>query len=266
MMKRDAAANPDLIDRALDACSAWNALGGEVRDVDGARFVRNQLFTDVPGTNRVSHINAASPDEIARLHTLVQREFGNVTPAFEVDHRTPPPFEARLVVDGYQAHESLVMLLEGELRGTTPSCDVRPILDADDWRAWEVLSAECNLGYPVRSGTPAGLAEAAVLSASRRAKCPPLRYYAAYVDGAPAGLFSSWEGVSGIGIVENLSVREEMRGRGIATALVHACVAAARASRAGPVALTCNPLDWPKAWYARLGFRAVAMQRAYTAE
>ncbi len=253
-----------LIDRALDACDAWNALGDDVQDIEYAQFVRNVRFGDVPSTNRVSHITASTPEEIAELLARAHRTFAGVSSlTFDIDHRTPPPFEARLVVDGFTARDSLVMLLEGELRGAAPACDVRPIAADDDWRAWEAMSTDDNIGYPVRPGAAAGRAEAAALTASRRSKCPPLRYVLARVDGAAAGFFSAWDGVAGVGVVENLSVREQMRGRGVATALMHACVNDARACGAGPIVLTCNPLDWPRTWYARLGFRPVALRRAY---
>jgi GNAT superfamily N-acetyltransferase len=253
----------ELIDRALDACSAWNALGSDGRDVERARFVRNASFSDVPGTNRVSHITASTPGEIRDLLALTERTFPDVSAlTFEVDHRTPPPFEARLVVDGFAPHDSLVMLLEGDIRGRAPACDVRPIVSDADWRAWEALSTDNNTGYPVRPGVAADRAQAAALTASRRAKCPPLQYFVAYVDGTPAGFFSAWEGIDRVGVVENLFVREDMRSRGIAAALMRACVADARERGAGPVVLTCNPLDWPKTWYARIGFRPGALRRA----
>ena len=196
----------ELIDRALDACSAWNALGCELRDVDHARFVRNTSFADVPGTNRVSHVAASTPGEIRDLLALAAATFAGVPSlTFEVDHRTPPPFEARLVVDGFAPHDSLVMLLEGELHGSAPACDVRPIAGADDWRAWEALSTDDNIGYPVRPGVAADHAEASASppAAARNARRSAISSLASTAQ--PAGFFSAWEGIDGVGVVENLS-------------------------------------------------------------
>ncbi|MBF6601247.1 MAG: GNAT family N-acetyltransferase [Dehalococcoidia bacterium] len=253
--------------RALDACEAWTALGGLVRDGASARFVDHPAFADVPGTQRVSHIIASSPDEIDALLSDVWRaaaEGGSRT--FAVDGRTPPPFEARLLLEGLDHRDSLVMLLDGPLVGAPARCDVRLVESERDWQAWQALSDADNRGYPVRPGVGADAAQATRLSASRRAKCPPLRYFIARSEGRPAGFFSSWQGVGGVGVVENLSVREAMRRGGIATALMHACVADARRHGASAVALTCNPHDWPKTWYARLGFRPVAVKRTYRLE
>lgn len=262
----DVIAIPSSAARALDACEAWNALGGVVRDGGSARFVDQPAFADVPGSQRVSHITASSPGEIDALLSEVSRAAGADSRTFAVDARTPPPFEARLLLDGLDHRDSLVMLLDGPLAGAPARCEVRLVESERDWQAWQTLSDADNRGYPVRPNVAADATQAARLSASRRAKCPPLRYFLAWTEGRPVGFFSSWQGVGGVGVVENLSVREPMRRRGVATALMHACVSDARRHGAGAVALTCNPLDWPKTWYARLGFRPVAVKRTYRLE
>ncbi len=255
------------IARALDACAAWNALGAEVLDAPHARFVRAQRFAGVPGCNRVSHITAASPGEIARLREAAESAFAGASSlTFDVDDRTPPPFEARLVLEGLQRRDSLVMLLEGRLRTVAPAQqqDVRLITDDAAWSAWEALSISDNTGYPVRPGVAAGRADAAALTASRRAKCPPVRYFAAYQGSSAVGFFSAWEGAGGTGVTENLYVEQKSRHHGIAAALVEACVAHTRERGARSIALTCDPREWPKEWYARLGFVPVAVKRTYT--
>ena len=258
---------PDTVARALDASNAWNALGSVIEDAPLARFVRSDRFAGVPSANRVSHIRASSPRAIDQVLGEVGRAFpAGAAITFDVDHRTPPPFEARLALEGYRRRDSLLMLLEGPLRADASSCDIRPVADGATWRDWEELSIADNLGYPVRAGVAADHDDAAALTAIRRAKCPPVRYLLAYADGAPAGFFSAWEGIDGIGVTENLSVHEPFRRHGIATGLMRRCVEDARARGAGPIALTCNPDDWPKTWYARLGFKPIGMARIYARE
>jgi ribosomal protein S18 acetylase RimI-like enzyme len=96
-----------------------------------------------------------------------------------------------------------------------------------------------------------------------RAKAPPVRWWLAYEDGEPSGYFSSWEGVGGIGQVEDLFVHPARRHRGIATALVRHCVRDARAHGAGPVVLVADPDDTPREMYAAMGFRVLAHRREY---
>ncbi len=250
--------------RALDVAQAWLALGADVFDADGARFVRDRRFPGLPGCNFVSHVTAASPAAIERLLERVGQEFAGLPfRQFQVDARTPPPFEARLVLDGYRREDALILVLDGPLRGDAPVHDVRPIADGDGWRAWEALNVIDWREYRERTAATEDLAHGAAVAASRRAKCPPVRYWLAYDGGTPAGFFSAWEGIGGAGIVENLYVRAECRRRGFATALVHACVADARARGAGPVVIVTDPADWPKRFYASLGFRPCAVKSAY---
>jgi ribosomal protein S18 acetylase RimI-like enzyme len=96
-----------------------------------------------------------------------------------------------------------------------------------------------------------------------RSKCPPLRYWLAYDEGVPAGHLSSWAGQNGVGQVEDLAVLAEHRHQGIATALLHHCVADCRARGAKSVVLSCDPTDTPKQMYAAMGWRPVAIGRRY---
>lgn len=63
--------------------------------------------------------------------------------------------------------------------------------------------------------------------------------------------------------VEAWSIMAEFKRRGIATALVHHCVADARACGAGPVVAVTDAADTPKHMYAAMGFRPVAILRDY---
>jgi hypothetical protein len=51
--------------------------------------------------------------------------------------------------------------------------------------------------------------------------------------------------------------------RGLATALIHPCVADARSKGAGPVVIAADPTDTPKHMYAAMGFRPVAVYSHY---
>ncbi len=98
------------------------------------------------------------------------------------------------------------------------------------------------------------------------AKSPPLRYWLAYLDGAPRGYLSSWGGIDGVGQVEDLAVQTAYRHRGLATALLHRCITDCRDHGAGPVVIVADPTDTPKRMYAATGWRPVAVKREWRLE
>ena len=99
------------------------------------------------------------------------------------------------------------------------------------------------------------------LAATQRLKSPPIRVFLAYIAGEPVGYFNAWEGIDGVGQVENLFVHPSYRHRGVATALIAHCVDDARAHGGGPVVIVSDPTDTPKQMYVALGFRPVALKR-----
>lgn len=81
----------------------------------------------------------------------------------------------------------------------------------------------------------------------------PTRYFAAYADGEPVSyceLYSS----GGIGQIEAVLTLLRHRGRGLASAVVLAALAASKAAGNRLTFLLADEDDWPKELYARLGF------------
>ena len=114
-------ADRDLARRALAVNQANLALGHEVFAADGATFVRDTRFPRVYDANHVADITASTPNEIDRLFARAEAEFAHCAHRkFHVDFRTPPAFEARLQLDGYQ----LVAARRGQDRAPFPA--VRP--------------------------------------------------------------------------------------------------------------------------------------------
>ncbi len=90
-----------------------------------------------------------------------------------------------------------------------------------------------------------------------------MQYYMAYVDGGAVAYCNSWEGINGVGQVEDLFTHPDFRHRGLASALIHHCVADCRRKGAGPVVIVADPTDTPKNMYAAMGFRPVALYSHY---
>jgi GNAT superfamily N-acetyltransferase len=241
-------------------------LGHESFTADGARFVRNRTLPKVRDANWVSDISASAPDELRLLFERVDKEFaGFPYRAFEVDFRTPPLVEALLELEGYKQERGLALLLEGELNA--PSARSFEIRLVDNDSAWAAYSALVDRDWREEYLAPEGLAydaeEAAQLLETRRLRAPPVRHWLAHMDGEPRAYLSSWEGVGGIGMVEDLYTAPEYRHRGLATALLRHCVADCRARGAGPIVIGADPEDTPKQMYAAMGFRPIASTRSY---
>jgi GNAT superfamily N-acetyltransferase len=250
--------------QALDTDAANLALGHETFEMDGARFVRNRKFPRIYDANHVTHITAADGAEIDRLLARVDAEFEGISHRrFDVDFRTPPAFVARLVLDNYERTDALVLLLEGELAGRAPDHDLRPIETQADWVAFAELHAIDWSEHMERQKRSEDSSVPAQMLASHKAKQPPVQFWLAYVDGRPRAYFNSWGGIGGVGQVEDLFTHPDFRHRGLATALIHQCVADARRAGAGSVVIVADPTDTPKNMYAGMGFRPVAAYSQY---
>jgi ribosomal protein S18 acetylase RimI-like enzyme len=82
----------------------------------------------------------------------------------------------------------------------------------------------------------------------------PTRHFAARGDRDEIGSFCSLFQRDGIGEVDEVTTLDQYRRRGLATAVVSAAVRASLADGDGLTFLVADEGDWPKDWYARLGF------------
>jgi len=249
---------------ALAVNQAFHALGNERFEADGAIFIRNRETPAIWDANHVTQVTASTPQEIERLLERAEREYaGFPHRRFDLDFTTPPQFEARLALEGYQGSDALVMLLEGDLVGSAKPYNIRPVTDEAEWQAYVPLHDLDWRDY--REKIPGSFDEesARQMMRSRRSKSPPARLWLAYLDGKPRAYCSSWAGQGGMGLVEDLFTHPDLRGRGLATALIHHCVAEARKEGAGPVVIVADATDTPKQMYAAMGFRPLAVVSTY---
>jgi GNAT superfamily N-acetyltransferase len=257
-------AHHDLARRALEVNEAQYALANECFDADGARFIRNTTTPAVRDANHVSHVTASTPEEIDRLLSRVEREYAHAPArAYHCDFRTPPGFEARLMLDSYFLRDSLVSVLHDDLIGEPRPFNITSVESEEDWRLFEELHALDWRETRERLGQEEFPEVGLTMARTRRAKCPPSRYYLGYIDGAPRGYFSTLPGIDDMAQVEDLFVDPAYRHRGLATALIHHCVRACREAGAGPIVIVADPADTPKHMYAAMGFQPVAVKRDY---
>jgi len=253
-----------LIDLALETNYALLALGHETFEAEGATFVRSRETPVVWDSNHISHVTVSTPEEIERLLARAKREYEGVDRiSFEVDYRTPPDLEARLSVDGYEEEGTLLLLLEGELTSAAKPVDIRQVEGEQDWERYAALHRLDWTETREKAGLEADQEVAVALMTARRKKSPAARFWMAYLDGEPRAYMYSWEGIGGAGQVEELFTQPEFRHRGLATALVHHCVADVRKHGAGLVVIAADPTDTPKLMYKEMGFRPVALKRTW---
>ena len=249
---------------AIRVDQAHEALGHRMFRAAGAVFVSNSTLPDIHIANYVHSVTAASPDEIEGLFARAEREFaGCPHRCFEVDVDTPPPFEGRLVFEGYEARIWVLMVLEGELHGQPRAADLRLVTDERGWAEADRLKQLDWAEERTRLGRDPLPQVGERLALVARLKTPPDRKWLAWVDGEVRGMASAWSGTDGVGQVEDVFVGPEYRHRGLATALMHRCVADCRAGGSRAVVIVTDAGDTPQAMYAAMGFRVVATKRRY---
>jgi GNAT superfamily N-acetyltransferase len=255
----------DLAAKALDTNQGQYLVGNETFELAGATFVRNADAPGIYDANHVANIRARTRGEIGDLLAAVEREYADSAHrSFHADHRTPPEFVARLLLEpGYKRDDALVMLLEGDLRGTAPQCDIRPQTTDADWDAYYELFLIDWQEDHAKTGRDFREEVARQMLQVKRAKQGTVKYWLAYVGKQAVAYFNSSEGVAGVGQVEDLFTHPDFRNRGIASALIHHCVRESRDAGAGPVVIVADPSDTPKNIYARMGFRPVAVASQY---
>jgi len=256
--------NAELACKALDVDAANLALGHETFEACGASFVRNRTYPLIYDANHVAQIRASTPEEIDGLLARVEREYDHAAHReFGVDFRTPPAFVARLLLDGYERRDSLVMVLDRDLDARPSDIEIRPVQTEDDWRKYAALKKLDWLEHERRIKNSSEPAVGDALYAVARLKQPPVQYWFACLKGRPLAYFNSWAGIDGVGQVEDLFTHPKFRHRGLATALIHHCVLECRRNGAGPVVIVADPTDTPKEIYAAMEFRPVAVYSHY---
>ncbi len=254
----------ELTQRVSDTTATYLALGCEVFEAEGARFVRNRDWPLLHDANHVSHVRCQTEVELDQLLARMDLEFaGCGHRRLDLDPATPSFVSARLTLDGFAPDETLELLLEGELQASPKAIDIREVTADAEWAAYAGLQEMDFRETRARQGRPFNPEVAAAFLEIKRARMGVVRYWLAHLAGVPRAYFASWPGENGVGLVEDLFTHPEFRRQGNATALIAHCVADARARGAGAVAIGADPSDTPKHMYAALGFRPVLLRRNY---
>lgn len=252
--------------RALcETYRAHTALGIEVLDGPGCRVLRYDGAPDVYDAN---HLEVGTEAEFGTALAFLEHHLGTLPYRnFRTDPFSPPEFEAELRLRNYAPDPTLQLMLEGELLGPAPgSFDVRPVVDEAEWKVLARLFRADHIETDQKRGTQIfSPALSDQIFATHRRASIEVRFFMVWVEGEAVAFFSSWPGRNGVGMVEDLFTMPTHRNLGIARALIHHCVADARAGGANGVVIGAEPGDTPKHLYAAMGFRPTCLTHTWLA-
>ena len=255
---------------------AYHRLAGEVREGPACRAVRNDAAPTVWDANHLQIGPADTDADADRALAFHEAELGHH--AHRQIMTTPflaPALAARLALENYAPDPTLQGLLAGPLAGPAPrACDIRPVVNEDDWAALDGLVRLDHMEVNEKIGKERLTEDVtAGIQAIRRANAEEIHRFLVWSEGKAVAYFSSWPGpgsaattapgVGRVGIVEDLYTRPDHRGRGLARALIHHCVADARARGADAVSIGAEVDDTPKAIYAAMGFVPTCLTQAW---
>jgi GNAT superfamily N-acetyltransferase len=244
--------------RLADTYTAYHALGNDVHDHALCRAIRRDAAPYVYVANHLQRVRAKTAEQIDAVLAFLEQTLGDRRHRqVLVDPDTPAPFVARLALAGFEPEPTLQLVLEGELCGRTAApVDLRLAESDEDWASLARLLRVDHEETCARRGRPVyDMAVTDQMALCMRGRSPAARHWLARVGGRDVAFFASWPGRNGVGMVEDLFTLPECRKRGIARVLVHHAVADARARGAAQVLIGADPSDWPKRFYADLGFR-----------
>jgi|GEM_PF-520643 len=252
--------------KACATYAAHLALGHEVEDRPEARFVRFRPAPQVYDANFVQRVRAATPEATERVLAATEEWLAG----FEhrqvlTDPETPAVFQAHLALEGYKPRPTLQMLLEGDLQGPAPAgVEIRGVAAPEDWTSVQALKRVRDVEDCEKAGrAPWGEEVTAQMVLAVQAKAPQVRFFLARHEGKDCAYFSSFPGVGGVGMLEDLFTLPEARGRGVARALIHHCAADARRRGAGRLLIGADPADTPRHAYAAMGFQPLCLTWAW---
>jgi hypothetical protein len=186
----------DLVARAFESLLCWQARGHESHARAHARFVRDLRVPLVYDANLVGEVRARTPAEIDAVFAAADEQFADQDHRhFFWDPRMPQEFEARLLLEGYEKDDDLILVLEGELARRESRLDVRPVESDADWRTLEALCRldhEEEVTHGFHEPWDPEITRQVVLA--KRLKGPDVRFVLARVEGVDCAFFSAWPG------------------------------------------------------------------------
>lgn len=240
---------------------AFLRLSAEVIEGPGCRAVRQDRTPLIYMVNHLQ-VDPGLAFDVDAVFAFFEAQLGHHDYRFVITVPfVDPVFQARLVEADYRAEAVWQGLLTGPLQGPPPrDCDIRPVHADEDWGHLDRLVRADHVETDVRTGRSVFTPEVTAQMQETRRMCrDAVHFFLAWDGDEPVAYFSSWPGVGGVGMVEDLFTLPSHRGQGYARALIHHCVADARARGAEQVLIGAFPDDTPKNAYAAMGFESTCL-------
>ena len=237
--------------RAMDV-SLRTRRAARVVDVPGGVAVGDESYLHSRDDNRLLVTEAIPAAEVERLAAASAAALGWTVPAVTLLHPDAGPVAAELARRGWDLAETRLMAHRGPFPAAVdapvevvPQSDVHPLWERS-WRR-ELDAGEPDIdevvrqlvGREHRTDRVVRVVDLGVREHGEVVAAAQLR-----VDGATAS-------------VEAVATDPAVQRRGHGTALLHRALAVAGAAGCDLVVLDAAADDWPRHWYARLGFTEV---------
>ena len=253
----------DLTARLVRTVVGFWSLGGVTVQQDHFQEVSHPTAPEHPLGNFVHRVRH---DAGAALEALVGEERTPPAAAHRrviIDDGAPAESEALLTLHDWQLERQLQLVLPSTTHVGAPESRVRPATDVADWEAINDLFRTDHLEEDARRGDPPrspAQSEAAV--ALRRSLGSDVEYLLAEQDDHVIGCIGVWVSAEQVGLIEDVFVRAEARGAGVATDLLRHAVRRGRDRGARELIIGAEIEDTPKHLYAKFGFEPAVILRS----
>lgn len=259
------AGSVDFLQALAEAHDWCEALGHASVQARHCRLVSDPAYPLVWSANHASGVRAATPDAIEETLADIQAAFPR-SPCWVVDSDafTPAPFLARLALDGWQEQPAVILMSldEAVAAAEVPGLEIVPVranAARDELRRLHRRDLEegGRTGAPLSDEVIDGLFE------GLQSKAAAGRVLLGRIDGRACAYAMALPAPGGFGFIDDVFTAPEFRRRGVAAAMVAACVAYLRDEGARTSFLTALASAPPKRIYARLGFRPRMLARRW---
>ena len=260
--------NAELGRRIARAYDAHRALGARVVETPQGRLVIDASKPGVWDCNHVQGVRAASAAEIEALFAAMERHYSHTRwRVVHTDGATPDIFLARLAFDDYQERfVTIQMALQSRARLPAAAPDLRLVETPAQWATLARLVRENHVEGLTTGGIELDADYTADVLAGYRARSAICRYYLVH-EGEAARAYGSCAVLpGGLGMIEDVFTSAAHRRRGVGGAMIAALVERLRAQDCDEVFLGALAGEQAKGFYARLGFRPVALARMWVKE
>ena len=237
----------------------------------GGVTIQHEYFDEVSHPTVPEHplgnfVHRVRHDAGAALRALVGAEGTPPTAARRrviIDDGAPAQLEPLLTLHDWQLERQLQLVLPSTTHVGAPKSKLRPATEDADWEAISDLFRRDHLEEGARRGAaPRSPAQTEAAVALRRSLGSDVEYLLAEQDDRVIGCIGIWVSAERVGLIEDVFVRAEARGAGVATDLLRHAVHHGRRRGAREITIGAEIEDTPKNLYAKFGFEPAAILRS----